>query len=171
MDRGCTVETRARGKSGHGILDRRSASSHVAFAPFGGYAVSVRAHRSGRGRRARRDSRGSSPPPSPEREEERSSGEAAESESGSRGMVPRSLMGTYAASTALAVQESLPPEGVIVLLACLVGVLTGGSVVLFNLAVRCRCSVPSSLFSFLAMLIDVAVNCSRMSAMLFRLSE
>lgn len=47
----------------------------------------------------------------------------------------RSLVGNYAASTALAVKESLPPEGVIVLLACLVGLLTGGSVVLFNIGV------------------------------------
>jgi hypothetical protein len=46
-------------------------------------------------------------------------------------------VGKYAASTAMAVKDSLPPEGVIVLLSCLVGLLTGGSVVLFNLVVRC----------------------------------
>lgn len=63
----------------------------------------------------------------------------------------QSLVGSYAASTALAVQESLPPEGVIVLLACIVGVLTGGSVVLFNLAV---CPLASSLIAIVRILID-----------------
>jgi hypothetical protein len=125
--------TKARVKGSHGIRDRRSAVSHVAVAPFGGYSLyHPRARTSGRGRRAWRDTPRSAPPES--EEEDRSSSEAAESES-SRGMSARNLVGTYAASTALAVQESLPPEGVIVLLACLVGVLTGGSVVLFNLAV------------------------------------
>lgn len=71
-------------------------------------------------------------------DEEKSSFERGNSRPG---LKARSLVGTYAASTALAVQESLPPEGVIVLLACLVGVLTGGSVVLFNLAVH---AVPCS---------------------------
>ncbi|KAG0564110.1 hypothetical protein KC19_8G083600 [Ceratodon purpureus] len=124
--------TKARVKGSHGIGDRKSASSHVPSAPFRGYlpyGFRKRITR-GRGRRAQRDTPGSAPP---EREVETSSSEAAESD---RGMSARNLVGTYAASTALAVQESLPPEGVIVLLACLVGVLTGGSVVLFNLAVH-----------------------------------
>lgn len=57
-------------------------------------------------------------------------------EDSATGSNARKSVGEYAASTALAVKESLPPEGVILLLACLVGLLTGGSVVLFNLAVR-----------------------------------
>jgi len=58
--------------------------------------------------------------------------------SSQNGVSVGSKVGKYAASTAMAVKDSLPPEGVIVLLSCLVGLLTGGSVVLFNLVVRCR---------------------------------
>jgi hypothetical protein len=68
------------------------------------------------------------------------SGDSVEDGDGSsqNGVSVGSKVGKYAASTAMAVKDSLPPEGVIVLLSCLVGLLTGGSVVLFNLVVRCR---------------------------------
>jgi len=56
--------------------------------------------------------------------------------SSQNGVSVGSKVGKYAASTAMAVKDSLPPEGVIVLLSCLVGLLTGGSVVLFNLVVH-----------------------------------
>lgn len=67
------------------------------------------------------------------------SGDSVEDGDGSsqNGVSVGSKVGKYAASTAMAVKDSLPPEGVIVLLSCLVGLLTGGSVVLFNLVVRC----------------------------------
>ncbi|XP_024392451.1 chloride channel protein CLC-e [Physcomitrium patens] len=97
--------------------------SHL-VSPFGTYSSSS-------GRRAQRGNSDGLPG----YEDEEKGGETEEEDS-SPGLTARNLVGTYAASTALAVQESLPPEGVIVLLACLVGVLTGGSVVLFNLAVH-----------------------------------
>jgi len=66
------------------------------------------------------------------------SGDSVEDGDGSsqNGVSVGSKVGKYAASTAMAVKDSLPPEGVIVLLSCLVGLLTGGSVVLFNLVVH-----------------------------------
>lgn len=105
-------------KWGHGRY-RRCSSRGASL--FGGYYYSPC--------RARRESSGES-------KDEEKSAEVADvgRDNSSPGLKARSLVGTYAVSTALAVQESLPPEGVIVLLACLVGVLTGGSVVLFNLA-------------------------------------
>lgn len=45
------------------------------------------------------------------------------------------LFGSYATTTAIAIQDSLPPEGFVVLVSCAVGLMTGGCVVLFNLGV------------------------------------
>ncbi|CAM6082547.1 unnamed protein product [Calypogeia fissa] len=45
-------------------------------------------------------------------------------------------LGSYATTTAIAIQDSLPPEGFVVLMSCAVGLLTGVCVVLFNLGVH-----------------------------------
>jgi hypothetical protein len=45
------------------------------------------------------------------------------------------ILGSYATTTAIAIQDSLPPEGLVVLMSRAVGLMTGACVVLFNLGV------------------------------------